>query len=54
MNEDAELELEQFIKDFKEKHQVDWRFMSLLLREQADFCYMKYSGERYLSESKDE
>jgi len=54
MNEDAELELEQFILDFRKRHQVDYRFLSLLLREQADIYDMKDSGEKYLAGSKDE
>jgi len=47
--EELEREIDLKIKEWHDSYLVDWWFMSLLLREQADFCYMKHSSKKYLS-----
>jgi len=47
-DEELELEIGEKVKEWHDRYQIDWRFMSLLLREQADFCYMKQDALKYL------
>jgi len=51
--ENLEQALALHVKQWHEEYKVDWRLVSFLLREQADFCYMKHSAEKYLSENRE-
>jgi len=46
--EELEADIDAKVKEWHERFQVDWRFLSLLLREQADFCCMKQDAVNYI------
>ena len=48
--EELEAEMDTKVKEWHDRYKVEWRFLSLLLREQADFCRMKRDAEKYLAE----